>query len=201
MGGAIAGVSLEVGGVAPQLTRLWGEGKHAEALATARRVMDIQVLLCGGAALALICLSPEIVTLAFGPNYSDASVPLSLFGFAVLGMTTSLLNHVLQIATEARFNRNSTFLALVVLFGAAIALVPDFGIAGAAIARAGTLLLSAAITLGVCAKKWGAAVVGARNAEAATFVCAAAAAAAHLQLFAALWPRRACSSARSAHFH
>ena len=53
LGGAIAGVSLGIGGVAPQLTRLWGEGKHAEALATARRVMDIQVLLCGGAALGV----------------------------------------------------------------------------------------------------------------------------------------------------
>lgn len=162
-GGAVQGVMLAASGVAPQLTMLWGSGRRDEAIATARTVMDVQLLFCGAGALLLICLGPELVSLAFGSTYRQASAPLAIFAVGLLAIALSSQNHLLQIATDARFNRNTTLLGLVLLFGAVILLTPLYGLSGAAIARAGTMLLLALISMVVVVRRWGRESISSRN--------------------------------------
>jgi O-antigen/teichoic acid export membrane protein len=162
-GGAVQAVMLGVSGVAQHLTRLWGEGQFTEAVAIARDIMDAQLLLCTLGGLSMICLGPEMVTLLFGQGYRDSAAPLALLGFGLLGMAVSCQNHVLQIATDARFNRNTTLLGLLTLFGLAFVLIPRFGLAGAAAARAGTMLLLTAISIGAIVKRFGMASMSVRN--------------------------------------
>jgi O-antigen/teichoic acid export membrane protein len=174
-GGAVQGVMLGVAGVAPQLTRLWGEGRQAQAVATARAVMNVQLLLSAGAALVLICLGPELVTLAFGKAYVDAAKPLAIFGLGLVAMSVSLQNHLLQIATDARFTRNTTLLGLLLLFSTAFLLIPRLGLDGAALARGGTLVALAGISSLAVVHRWGRKATSARNLTIAFAVTGAAA--------------------------
>jgi O-antigen/teichoic acid export membrane protein len=162
-GGAIQGVMLGVSGVLPELTRLFGEGREAEMTSLARRVMDLQLLPCAAAALGAICVGPELLTLAFGDRYSQSANALALLGVGLLSLVLSIHNHMLQIATNARYNRNTSLLGMAVLFAAALPLVARFGIDGAAAARAGTMLLLAGISLVTVAQRWGSRSVSSRN--------------------------------------
>lgn len=163
LGGAMQAAMLAVSGIAPQLTMLWGSGRRAEALAAARTVMDVQLLFCGAGALLLICLGPELVSLTFGMGYREAAAPLSVFAVGLLAMAVSSQNYVLQIATDARFSRNIMLIGLVLLFGAAIVLTPRYGLVGTAIARAGTMLVLAVMSLVAVARRWGGESITGRN--------------------------------------
>jgi len=154
-GGAVQAVMLGVGGVAPQLTRFWGEGRIELALATARKVMDFQLLACGIAAMTLICFGPELMSLAFGEKYRAGAGALVLLGTGLIAMALSTQNHVLQIATDARFNRNTSILGLVVLLLLAFSLTPLLGLEGAAVARASTMSLLATASVYALRRRWG----------------------------------------------
>lgn len=154
-GGAMQGAMLAVSAVAPQLTRLWGEGAQDQALSLTRRIMDAQLLLSGLVALALMGFSSFLMTMAFGPAYVDGSTSLVILSLALLATATSCHNHLLQIATDARFNRNTTLLALVLLLAMAYLFVGWFGLIGAALARAGTILSLSALALFFVHRRWG----------------------------------------------
>lgn len=154
-GGAIQGVMLAVTGVAPHLTRLWGEGAQTQAIDLARRLMDLQLVLCGLAALLLMFFGPELLLLAFGSSYRDESGTLAILSLGLLAMAASSQSHLLQIATSARFNRNSTLLGTAFLFTLAICLIAVGGLPGAGIARAGTMLTLAFASLYVGRQRWG----------------------------------------------
>lgn len=146
VGGAIAGVMLGVGGIAPQVTRLLGDAKLAEAVRLCRTVGDWQLLLSGSAAVLLIWLSPELVRLAFGPSYAAAVPVLALLAAGLPALSFSMHNHLLQIQTGARFNRNAMLLGLAALGAGALQLIPRFGTEGAAFARMSTLWLLALVS-------------------------------------------------------
>jgi O-antigen/teichoic acid export membrane protein len=162
-GGAIQGVMLAVSGIASQLTMLWGSGRRDDAIATARSVMDVQLIFCGAGALLLICLGPELISLAFGNAYRQASMPLAVFAVGLLAIAVSSQSHLLQIATDARFSRDTMLLGLLLLFGTTIVLTPLLGLSGAAVARSGTMLLLALISLVEVTRRWGKVAVSGRN--------------------------------------
>jgi O-antigen/teichoic acid export membrane protein len=162
-GGAIQGVMLATGGVAPQLTRLWGEGGRAEAVALARRIMDMQLLVCGVVAVLLIGLGPELMQLAFGAKFRAGSAVLAVLCLGLIGLTVSCQNHLLQIATDGRFSRNATLGGLVALMASAVVLVSSAGLFGAAAARASTMLLMAGVSLFFVHQRWGSAAYSLRN--------------------------------------
>ncbi len=175
-GGAIQGVMLATGGVAPQLTRLWGEGQKTQAVALARRIMDMQLLLCGIAAVLLIGLGPEVMQLAFGAGFRAGSMVLAVLSLGLIGLTVSCQNHLLQIATDGRFSRNATSAGLVALMASAMVLVASAGLFGAAVARAGTMLLMAGVSLFVVHQRWGATAYSRRNVMAVLAIVVACAA-------------------------
>ena len=146
VGGAIAGVMLGLSGIAPQVTRYLGEAKLDEAVRLCRKVGDWQLLLSGGAAAVLIWLAPELLRIAFGPAFTTSASALSLLAAGLPALSFAMHNHMLQIQTDARFNRNTSLVGLTVLGVAAISLIPSFGIEGAAIARASTLSLLAVLS-------------------------------------------------------
>lgn len=154
-GGAIQGVMLAVAGVAPQLTRLLGEGSHEQAVALARQLLDTQLLISGLAVVLLIYFSPAFLRLAFGPGYVGQSATLGILSLGLLSMAVSSQNHLLQIVTNARFSRDSTLVGLAILFTLSIWLVPGLGVPGAALARVTTMLVLAVMSLYVVQRRWG----------------------------------------------
>jgi O-antigen/teichoic acid export membrane protein len=162
-GGAVAGVMLAVSGVAPQVTRCWGEGNERAAVAICRKVMDLQLLLSGLGGLALIWLAPELMQLGFGEQYRDSALLLGILALGLPALTVSSHNHLLQIMTGARYNRNTTLLGVVLLLSLAWLCVSAFGVEGAAWSRAAVLLVLGTITAVVCWKRWGSAAIGVGN--------------------------------------
>lgn len=177
-GGAIQGVMLAVSGVAPHLTRLWGERAHVQALTLARTVMDMQLVASGIGATLLICLGPELLGLAFGPTYRAESVPMTILSVGLLAMAVSAQSHLLQIATNAAFSRNSTLAGAVLLLALALWFVAVEGLPGAAAARSTTMLVIAAVSLYVVRHKWGRGALAWRNIAATLSVVGAVVAAA-----------------------
>lgn len=162
-GGAVAGVMLGVSGIAPQITRFWGEGNQAAAVALCRRAMDLQLLLAGLGALALIWFAPELMQLGFGPRYRDSAMLLGILAVGLPALTLASHNHLMQIITGARYNRDTTLLAVILLMGLTSAGVVAFGVVGGAWARATTLLALGGITLFVSWRRWGSAAIGMLN--------------------------------------
>ena len=116
--------------------------------------MDVQLLTCGLAAVLLTSFAREWMHLAFGAAYRDQAVVLVILSSGLLAMASSTQSHVLQIATNARFTRNATLSAVVILFASASCLVSASGLRGAAIARAGSMLALAAATLVTGHRRW-----------------------------------------------
>lgn len=161
--GAVQGVMLGLAAVAPQLTRLWGEGRQDEAFRTARNVMDFQLLVCGMGASVLICLGPELLSLVFGANYREQSVTLATLSVGLIAMALANQNHLLQIATDGRFSRNSSIIGLLALVVLAATMAPVAGVEGVAFARLATVLLLAALSAYTFYRKWGSSGISIRN--------------------------------------
>jgi len=155
MGGAIAGVMLGVGGLAPQVTRFWGEGCRNKAIDLCRKVMDIQLLTCSTASHVLVWMGPELLYFSFGENYTDSANVLYILALILPTMALSLHNHLLQIATDSQFNRNCSIVGLIILMILAIVSVPHFGILGAAVSRVTAILIMSSLTFFVFFKKFG----------------------------------------------
>lgn len=162
-GGAVAGVMLGVSGIAPQITRYWGEGQQPAAVSLCRRAMDLQLLLSGLGTLTLIWLAPELMRLGFGERYQDSAMLLSVLALGLPALTVASHNHLLQIMTDALYNRNTTLLGVILLLGFSWAGVSVLGLTGAAWSRAMTLLILSAITFVVCWRCWGSASLGMAN--------------------------------------
>jgi O-antigen/teichoic acid export membrane protein len=154
-GGAVQAVMMAVSGLAPHLTRLWGEGRRPEAIALARKVMDLQLLACGLGSVWLASLSPELMGIAFGAAYRGQASNLVILSLGLLAMAVSAQNHLLQIATDARFNRNSTLVGLGVLLTFAAWLGSGFELPGVAFARTLATSALAGMSLAVARSHFG----------------------------------------------
>lgn len=137
--GAMQGIMIWVGGIAPHLTAAWMRGNRCQAIATARKFSDIQLLLSGCFALLLTIFGSEVLGLVFGAAYNSSATSLSILVFGLITLSTSNQNHLMQIHTDARFNRNITMIGVVMLFTIGTLTIPWLGIVGAAIARAITM--------------------------------------------------------------
>ncbi|UUZ63754.1 hypothetical protein LP417_31540 [Polaromonas sp. P1-6] len=117
-------------------------------------MMDLQLLVCGGAAIVLICFGPELMELAFGAKYRAQAETLAILSVALVSMALSNQNHLLQIATNGRFSRNASLVGLAVLMALAFVLIPMFGVLGAALARAITMIFLALISIIAVIRMW-----------------------------------------------
>lgn len=162
-GGAIQGVMLVVSGVAPHLTRLWGEGSREAAIRLARSIMDMQLLVAATGSLFVVFYGEQVVAAVFTEAYRDAAGPLSILCLGLIAFVVSSQTQLLQLETDARFNRDTIIVGLVILYVAAALLVAPFQLMGAAVARAGAMLAMGGVTILFCVKRWGWRSVAGRN--------------------------------------
>jgi O-antigen/teichoic acid export membrane protein len=148
-------VMLGVSGLTPYLTALWGQGLTESTITTARRIMDLQLLICGIVALGLTLFADEILEITFGPAYRHAGLSLSVLALGLVAFAVSAPNHLLQLTTDARFGRNAAVAGVLLLFTLALAFAPMFGLVGAGLARSTTMLSVALITTAMTRSKWG----------------------------------------------
>jgi O-antigen/teichoic acid export membrane protein len=169
--GAMQAIMLWVSGVAPHLTSAWGRDQGKQAIADARRLSDVQLLMSGSAAVLLICFGTDMLGLAFGASYRASGAYLAILAPGLITLSASAQSHLLQIDTDAKFNRNASLLGLIVLYSLASSTIPWLGVAGAAIARALTMWAMFLMTLIVVRRSWERAALSGRNTVFA--ICAA----------------------------
>jgi O-antigen/teichoic acid export membrane protein len=161
--GAIQGVMLGVSAAAPYLTRLIGEGKRDAAATAARRLMDLQLLGCGIAAVSLTLLGQELLAVAFGSRFNGANEALSVLSIALVSLALSAQNHLLQIDTNGRYNRDAALVAVAGLFILAVSFIPAWHLVGAAAARTVTMLGLAIASVIFTVRRWGWLAVSLKN--------------------------------------
>ena len=161
--GGVQFVMLSTAGVAPYLTDLWGRGRYESAIAVVRQVINLQLLACGVAALALTFLSGDLLEIVFGPSYRHRVDVLPILSLGLVGLAASAPNHLLELVTDARFNRNLVGAGVGLLFTVALVLVPTVGLQGAAMARTTTMMLLAIVTAVVAIRRFGSGLVSMRN--------------------------------------
>jgi O-antigen/teichoic acid export membrane protein len=162
-GGAMQGVMLGLSAAAPQLTQLWGNDGKAEALRLARKLMNIQLVICAGVALILIFFGLELLRGVFGGGYDGQAPSLAILSAGLISMVVANQNHILQIETNGSYTRNSALLGVVLLFGASVVAINYFGVLGAAAARASVMLVLGMVTLALFSARWGAGSVSVVN--------------------------------------
>jgi len=148
-------VMLVVAGATPYLTELWGQGRYDSVVHLARRITNLQLLLCGIVALTFTFMSSELLRLVFGESYRNSEDLLPVLSLGLLGLALSAPNHLLQLATDARFSRTIATAGIVALFALAIVAIPLFGLKGAALARALTMAGVALVTGWTAIGRWG----------------------------------------------
>lgn len=188
-GGAVQGVMLGVGGVAPHLTRLWGEGKKVEAIELSRFIMDLQLAICGMGSMFVVCFGTWVVSLAFTDAYLDAAMPLSILCLGLISFVVSSQSQLLQLETDARFNRNTILLGAFVLYGLSYALIPTIGLLGAALARAGAMIALGIITILFAVRHWGWRSISTVNICIVFSIISISILVEHLLVVASIWPR------------
>ena len=161
--GAMQGVMLWVSGVAPHLTSEWGRGQKIQAVAIARRFSDVQLLVSGCVALVLTCFGSEVIGIIFGAVYRTSAPSLAILVLGLIAVSASAQNHLLQIDTDAKFNRNTSLVGLFVLYPIASITIPWLGVAGAAIARALTMWGLFLMSLVFVWRSWGGAALSGHN--------------------------------------
>ncbi len=162
-GAAVQGIMLGVSGVAPHLTKLWGLDRKTEAIRLARKVMDLQLVVTAMGTLFLIFFSTQLLSIAFTDSYRGAADLLVILCLGLPAFVVSNQSFLLQLETNARFNRNVIFYGLFALYILAFSLIPILGLPGAAIARIGAMGLIGVLTVYRAVRYWGSEVASPRN--------------------------------------
>ncbi|MEP7244803.1 MAG: polysaccharide biosynthesis C-terminal domain-containing protein, partial [Gammaproteobacteria bacterium] len=139
--------ALLTGGLWPQIARGWDKGDRESVLRLSSFTTNLLMVVSGLSSGFVICFAPYIVALLFGQRFHESSRLVVILALGPLALASGSANLVLQAATNGRFARDVTLAGGVTLFGAALLLLPHFGIAGAAVARSATQIVVAGSTL------------------------------------------------------
>lgn len=129
------GMSLLTGALWPQIARTWDNGDRDELLRLSNVVTKLLMLVVGVFAGFVICFAPYIIVLLFGEGFLQSSKLVLILAFGAMGLPSGCAHLVIQAATHGKFSRDVNLAGGVALFGAAIVLIPLYGIEGAAAAR------------------------------------------------------------------
>jgi len=134
---ALAGLLIMQGlrvAVAPQLSRLLGAGRRAEAARVYRRTTLAIVLLSWPAYLLLAAFAPAFLAV-FGAPFGGGATPLAVLALAMLvNVGVGLVQTVLLMSGNSRDHLRATAAGLALNVFAAVLLIPGHGALGAAIA-------------------------------------------------------------------
>lgn len=140
------GLGLLTGALWPHIAREWDSGNRDDLLQFSCVVTNLLMVVAGLAAGFVICFAPYILKLLFSEKFLPSSNLVLIFALGALGLTCGSAHLVLQAATNGTFARNVSIAGGVSLFVAAFALMPRFGIEGAAVARSVTQIGIAILT-------------------------------------------------------
>jgi len=134
---ALAGLLIMQGlrvAVAPQLSRLLGAGRRAEAAQVYRRMTLYIVLLSWPAYLLLAVFAPAFLAV-FGARFGGGAAPLAVLALAMLvNVGVGLVQTVLLMSGNSRDHLRATAAGLALNVVAAVLLIPGHGALGAAVA-------------------------------------------------------------------
>jgi O-antigen/teichoic acid export membrane protein len=134
---ALAGLLIMQGlrvAIAPQLSRLLGEDRRAEAAQVYRRTSLAIVVLSWPAYLLLAVFAPAFLAL-FGDQFGDGAAPMAVLAVAMLvNVGVGLVQTVLLMSGNSRRHLIATVAGLLLNLIAAVVLIPAYGALGAAIA-------------------------------------------------------------------
>jgi O-antigen/teichoic acid export membrane protein len=120
--------------VAPQLSRLLGAGRLAEAAEVYRRTTLAIVVLSWPAYLLLATFAPAFLLL-FGDGFAAGAAPMAVLAVAMLANAgVGLVQTVLLMSGNSRGHLLAAAAGLVLTVGAGLVLIPRHGALGAAIA-------------------------------------------------------------------
>jgi O-antigen/teichoic acid export membrane protein len=120
--------------IAPQLSRLLGRDRRAEAAAVYRRTTLWIVLLSWPAYLLLATFAPAFLQL-FGPEFAAGATPMAVLAVAMtVNVGVGLVQTVLLMSGNSRGHLLATVLGLALNVTAGFLLIPRHGALGAAIA-------------------------------------------------------------------
>ena len=148
-GGAMQGVMLGMSAVAPQLTRLIGEGKKRDAVQLARKITEYQLIICGLAVSLLALLAPEIMSIVFGEKYKSSAMTLTILSLGIIPLAFSTQNHILQIETNGNYSLVTTLIGLLTLAAFSYLLTERFKISGVAFSRMAAISLVGVLSVAV----------------------------------------------------
>ncbi|MFI5491405.1 polysaccharide biosynthesis C-terminal domain-containing protein [Actinoplanes sp. NPDC051859] len=134
---ALAGLLVVQGlrvAIAPQLSRLLGAGRLAEAAQVYRRTSLWIVLLSWPAYLLLAVFAPAFLAL-FGADFSSGAAPLAVLAVAMaVNVGVGLVQTVLLMSGNSRGHLCATVAGLTVNLALCFLLIPRYGALGAALA-------------------------------------------------------------------
>ncbi len=120
--------------VAPQMSRLLGAGRRAEAAAVYRRTTLAIVVLSWPAYLLLAVFAPAFLAL-FGDGFAAGAAAMAVLAVAMLvNVGVGLVQTVLLMSGNSRGHLMAAVAGLTLNVGAALVLIPRHGALGAAIA-------------------------------------------------------------------
>ena len=185
---ALAGLLIMQGlrvAVAPQLSRLLGAGRRAEAAQVYRRTTLWIVVLSWPAYLLLAAFAPAFLAL-FGAQFGGGATPLVVLAAAMLvNVGVGLVQTVLLMGGNSRAHLRATVAGLALNVCAAVVLIPSHGALGAAIAWSLGIVTENVLAAVFARRTLGAPLVSAALARAAAAVMAAAGLAALAGILAA----------------
>ncbi|MEH0938285.1 lipopolysaccharide biosynthesis protein [Micromonospora psammae] len=134
---ALAGLLIMQGlrvAVAPQLSRLLGQGRSADAALVYRRVTMVIIMLSWPAYLLLAVFAPAFLSL-FGDGFAAGATPLAvLAGAMMVNSGVGIVQTMLLMSGNSRRHLQATLVGLTLTVGLGVVLIPDHGALGAAYA-------------------------------------------------------------------
>jgi O-antigen/teichoic acid export membrane protein len=120
--------------IAPQLSRLLGDGRRSDAAGVYRRATLWIVVLSWPAYLLLGIFAPAFLAL-FGPEFAAGAAPMAVLAIAMLvNVGVGLVQTVLLMSGNSRGHLFATAAGLALNLAACVVLIPRYGALGAAIA-------------------------------------------------------------------
>ncbi|SCF22185.1 Membrane protein involved in the export of O-antigen and teichoic acid [Micromonospora matsumotoense] len=134
---ALAGLLIMQGlrvAVAPQLSRLLGQGRTADAALVYRRVTVVIILLSWPAYLLLAVFAPGFLSL-FGDGFTAGATPLAVLAGAMLvNSGVGIVQTMLLMSGNSARHLQATVVGLTLTVGLGFLLIPEHGALGAACA-------------------------------------------------------------------
>lgn len=156
-------VSLLAGALWPPIAKAWDARDYDTLNRLSLAFTELLLLTSAFGAGFVICFSPYLVELMFGPSYRSSVDLVCVLAVGTLALSCNCVHAVNQAATNGSFGRNSLALAAPALIGLALLVSSSYGAEGVALVRCGVLLGLAFVTLSFYQRLLPAAASMARN--------------------------------------